>query len=86
MLVVLNIKEAALHDGFMPASCCSLKSDKIQNAIGVWTKGSSRSSCTTPKRPLHDGVVPMISQRGNEITNQISLEPRIVEFVVLNTK
>ena len=40
-LVVLHIKEAALHDGIMATICCSLTGNKIQNKIIVWTKRCS---------------------------------------------
>ena len=53
---VLITKEATLHDDFMSTNCCSLKSNKIPNQIIVWTKGSLRPACSTPKRPQCTGT------------------------------
>ena len=53
-LVVLNTKEAALHDGFMPTSWCQLKGNRISNQIVVWSKEILRSSCSTPKRDVDE--------------------------------
>ena len=60
----------------MSTNCCFVDSDKISNQIAVWTKGSWRSSCSTPNwmQCTMTSCRELSMIEGSKIPNLISLD------------